>query len=490
MTLARQSSVGSPAVAVAMWRRAYARRLLVTDLIVITAAVYGSQFIRFGTAGESLRIPGEHGGEVELSYALVSAILVAGWFLALGIFGTRAGAAIGAGTTEYKRIADATIRVFAVLAIAAFLSQSEVGRGYLLVALPLGLSMLLVSRWMWREWLLRRRRYGQYSHRAVLMGERQKSVHVAEQMARDPASGIVIVGAVTEHAGDDELAPGIPVLGDYADVGRVLDQARADMVVFTGSDTIDPRGMRELGWELEARSTELIVAPALTDVAGPRIHARPVAGLPLIQVDYPEFEGRRYALKRAFDVVVSAVALLVLSPLFLVIAVLVRRDSPGPAFFVQERVGLNGRRFRMLKFRSMVVHAEAQLATLLDQSNGDGPLFKLRADPRVTRLGSILRRYSLDELPQLVNVLLGHMSLVGPRPPLATEVARYDDRTRRRLLVKPGVTGLWQTQGRSDLSWEDSVRLDLYYVENWSLTGDIIVLYRTVRSVVRAQGAY
>jgi len=170
--------------------------------------------------------------------------------------------------------------------------------------------------------------------------------------------------------------------------------------------------------------------------------------------------------------------------------VLVRRDSPGPAFFTQERVGLNGRRFHMLKFRSMVIDAETQLPTLLDRTDGNGVLFKLRSDPRVTRVGAVLRRYSLDELPQLVNVLKGDMSLVGPRPPLATEVERYDEWTRRRLLVRPGITGLWQTQGRSDLSWEDSVRLDLYYVENWSLTGDIIILYRTVRAVARAEGAY
>lgn len=491
MTLMRQSSVDSPAAVVAVWQRAYARRLLVTDLIVIVVSVYVSQFIRFGTSGERLRIPGEQGRDVELSYALVSAILVGAWILSLSIFGTRDRTIIGAGTAEYKRIADATIRVFAVVAIAAFLLQSEVGRGYLLVALPLGLSMLLAARWMWRKWLLRRRAAGAFSHRAILMGERQKSEHVARQMARDGASGIVIVGAITERGvADVELASGIPVLGDYAGLTNVLAEVQADTVVFTGADTIDPREMREIGWELEGTSTTLVVAPALTDVAGPRIHARPVAGLPLIQVDYPEFSGRKYAAKRAFDLIVSFVALLLLSPVFLVIAILVRRDSVGPALFAQERVGLNGERFRVLKFRSMIVDAETHLPSLLDRSDGNGVLFKMRSDPRVTRIGAVLRRHSLDELPQLLNVLLGHMSLVGPRPPLASEVELYDGWARRRLLVRPGITGLWQTQGRSDLSWDDSVRLDLYYVENWSLTGDIIILYRTLRSVIRAEGAY
>lgn len=490
MTLTRQTAVDSPAAVVAAWQRAYAQRLFITDLLVIVVAVYGSQFIRFGTSGAYLFIPGAEGEAYTLSYAFVSAILAVAWFVSLAIFATRDKNVIGAGTTEYKRIADATIRVFAILAIVAFLVQSEIGRGYLLVAFPLGLALLLLSRWAWRKWLLRKRITGAYSHRAILMGERGKSEHVAESMARDSASGIMLVGAITEGGSSDEIAPGVPVLGDYSSLARVLEEARADTVVFTGADTIDPRGMRRLGWALEATATNLIVAPALTDVAGPRIHARPVAGLPLIQVDYPEFEGRKYAAKRAFDLVVTSLALLVLSPLFLVIAVLVRNDSPGPAFFGQERVGLNGKRFRMLKFRSMVVDAEAQLPSLLDRSDGNGVLFKLKSDPRVTRVGAVLRRYSLDELPQLVNVLRGEMSLVGPRPPLASEVERYDEWTRRRLLVRPGITGLWQTQGRSELSWDDSVRLDLYYVENWSLTGDIIILYRTIRSVATTHGAY
>ena len=494
MSLTRQSQTVTPAEVVAEWQRAYAKRLAITDLIVIVVAVFGSQFIRFGTSGEQLLIP-QTGEEDDpgllLSYSLVSGLIVIGWFAALSFFATRDRTIIGAGTNEYRRIADATIRVFAVLAIGAFLLRSELGRAYVLVAFPLGLALLLAGRWLWRKWLIREREAGRCLHRAILMGERQKSAHVAAQIARDGVSGLRIVGAVTEHGeASHELAPGIPVLGDYSSLDRALEEARADTVVFTGADTIDPRGMREIGWQLEATSTNLVVAPALTDVAGPRIHARPVAGLPLIQVDYPVFSGRKYAAKRAFDLVVASLALVLLSPVFLVIAMLVRRDSPGPAIYAQERVGLNGERFRMLKFRSMVVDAEVQLPTLLDRTDGNGVLFKMRTDPRVTRIGAILRRYSLDELPQLVNVLKGDMSLVGPRPPLAVEVERYDDWALRRLLVRPGITGLWQTQGRSDLSWDDSVRLDLYYVENWSLTGDVIILYRTARAVMQAQGAY
>lgn len=492
MTLARQSEAVTPAEAVAVWQRAYAKRLLITDFIVIVFAVYGSQFIRFGSTGEPLLIPGFGDEPLALvSYAVVSAILVAGWFISLSLFATRDRTIIGAGTSEYKRIADASVRVFAVLAILAFLLRSEVGRAYVLVAFPVGLVLLIAGRWAWRKWLMRHRAAGRYVHRAILMGERLKSAHVAAQIARDGVTGIEIVGAVTEHGGTpDQIAPGIPVLGDYSALDRVLNDARADTVVFTGADTIDPRGMRELGWQLERSSTTLVVAPALTDVAGPRIHARPVAGLPLIQVDYPVFTGQKYATKRAFDLVMGTILLVLLSPIFLVITIAVRRDSPGPAIFTQERVGLNGKPFHMLKFRSMVVDAESHLPTLLDRTDGNGVLFKLRRDPRVTRVGAVLRRYSLDELPQLINVLRGEMSLVGPRPPLASEVELYDDWALRRLLVRPGMTGLWQTQGRSDLSWDDSVRLDLYYVENWSLTGDLVILYRTARAVMHGHGAY
>lgn len=478
-------------VRVRRWQKAYARRLFVTDLLVIAVAVYGSQLIRFGIRSAELPISRARLEAFMVNYTLVSACLIVAWLITLDFFATRDHKIIGTGSTEYKRITDATIRIFGLLAIFAFLIQSPIGRGYLLIALPAGLVLLLLGRWAWRQWLNTKRATGEYSHRAILLGEREKSVHVAEQMARDAGTGLAIVGAVTEHGTrSNELMPGIPVLGGYAEALDVIDDGEIDTVILTGADTISPVQMRQLGWDLESRSMSLIVAPALTDVAGPRIHARPVAGLPLIHVDYPTFDGRKYGTKRVFDVLGSGFLLILLSPVFLLITILIRQDSPGPALFRQERVGLNGERFKMLKFRSMVVDAEEQLPSLLDQSEGNGVLFKLKSDPRVTKVGAVLRRYSLDELPQLVNVLRGDMSLVGPRPPLASEVEKYDEWAHRRLLVKPGITGLWQVNGRSDLSWEDSVRLDLYYVENWSTTGDVVILYRTVRAVMAKRGAY
>jgi exopolysaccharide biosynthesis polyprenyl glycosylphosphotransferase len=289
---------------------------------------------------------------------------------------------------------------------------------------------------------------------------------------------------------DDTLLDGIPVLGDWHNLLGHVDDAGADTVIVTGKHPLSPRQLRELGWGLEERKANLIVAPALTDVAGPRIHSTPVAGLPLIHVDYPEFTGVKLVLKRTSDLVAGILGLILLSPAFLVIALIIWSTSPGPAIYRQERVGMHGKTFRMLKFRTMVVDAEEQLSSLLDASEGNGVLFKMRNDPRITRFGRFLRRYSIDELPQLWNVIKGDMSLVGPRPPLAKEVQSYERWVHRRLLVKPGITGLWQVSGRSNLSWDDSVRLDLYYVENWSLTADLIIMWRTIRAVLRSDGAY
>jgi exopolysaccharide biosynthesis polyprenyl glycosylphosphotransferase len=232
------------------------------------------------------------------------------------------------------------------------------------------------------------------------------------------------------------------------------------------------------------------MAPALTDIAGPRIHTQQVAGLPLIHVTTPALEGGQGVAKRLFDVLVAGAMIIVAAPVMAFVAIMVRLDSPGPVFFKQERVGIEGARFGMLKFRSMIVDAEQQLQGLSSYNEGTGVLFKMKKDPRVTRVGRVLRKFSLDELPQLFNVLAGSMSLVGPRPPLPAEVEAYEHDVRRRLLVKPGLTGLWQVSGRSNLSWQDSVRLDLYYVENWSLAGDLIILLRTVRAVFRSTGAY
>lgn len=470
------------------WQRAYAARLFVTDIVVIGVAVFGTQLLWFGVEPADLSTDVV---QLRVGYSAVSIVLLITWMVILDIFATRDHKVIGSGTLEYKRVADATIRLFGLFAIVAYLFQIDLARGYFLTALPFGLLLLIASRWTCRQWLRRRQAAGAYISRALLLGERLKAAHVAETIQRTPGTGLQLVGALT-RLGSSDKGPvyGVPVLGGYGDLLSAVDASQADTVILTGADEISPADMRRVGWELEARSVELIVAPALTDVAGPRIHARPVAGLPLIHVSYPTFEGAKRFYKRAFDIVGSGILILLGSPILIAVAIAVKRSGPGGIFYQQERIGRHGIAFGMLKFRSMVQDADDQLESLLDaQGTSDTPLFKVTNDPRITPVGRFLRKYSLDEIPQLFNVLLGTMSLVGPRPQREAEVALYDDAAHRRLIMKPGMSGLWQVSGRSNLSWDDSIRLDLYYVENWSLTTDITILFRTVRAVVAPEGA-
>jgi exopolysaccharide biosynthesis polyprenyl glycosylphosphotransferase len=261
-------------------------------------------------------------------------------------------------------------------------------------------------------------------------------------------------------------------------------------VAVADAAALPPGGLRRLAWSLEHHGIDLVVAPGLTEVAGPRIVIRPMAGLPLLHVDQARLSGGAHLVGEAAGRVAAAAGLVVLAPVFVTVAAAVRLTSRGPALFRQTRIGRHGEPFTLCKFRTMHERAEDDRHRLIDLNETDGLLFKVRRDPRVTPVGRVLRRFSVDELPQLWNVVRGDMSLVGPRPPLPDEVARYDGDLRRRLLVKPGLTGLWQVSGRSDLSWDESVRLDLYYVENWSLTLDLLILLRTVASVLVGRGAY
>jgi exopolysaccharide biosynthesis polyprenyl glycosylphosphotransferase len=332
-----------------------------------------------------------------------------------------------------------------------------------------------------------------WSRRVLVVGDASHVLELANQLRREWYAGYRVVGACIA---DSLIAPepqhidGVPVVGSFRNILEAAAAVSADTVAVTGSTELTGRRLRRLGWQMEGTGIDLVLAPSLTDVAGPRIHTRPIAGLPLIHVESPEFRGVRKWVKGLFDRTAAGAGLLVLAPLFLIIAGAIMIDSRGSAFFRQRRVGLGGTEFDVLKFRSMVVDAESMVGALARQNEGDGLLFKMRSDPRVTRIGRFLRRWSLDELPQLINVVKGEMSLVGPRPPLPTEVAWYDQDVARRLLVKPGMTGLWQVSGRSDLSWEESIRLDLYYVENWSLAADVTILWKTLGAVVGSRGAY
>ncbi|WP_240510279.1 sugar transferase, partial [Streptomyces albus] len=283
---------------------------------------------------------------------------------------------------------------------------------------------------------------------------------------------------------------GVPVVGRLADVAGHVRRDGFRVVAITPDPHWSPDRLQRLAWNLEGSDAEMVVAPVLMEVAGPRLHVDAVLGIPLLRVSMPAFTGGRRVVKEVVDRLGAALLLVVFAPLMVLVALLVVADSRGGALYRQRRVGKDGREFTIFKFRTMVAGAHGTRAALAHRNEGAGLLFKLRRDPRVTRVGAVLRRYSIDELPQLFNVLTGSMSLVGPRPPLPEESAAYGPDIRRRLLVKPGLTGLWQISGRSDLPWEEAVRLDLRYVEDWSLALDTVILWKTLRAVLRGQGAY
>ncbi|MCW4384757.1 sugar transferase [Salinibacterium sp. SYSU T00001] len=477
----------------ASWAQRFATRLALSDLFVVLIAVFGSQLVWVHVHSFMSGDPASTNAAQPFASVYSLAVSLA-WLLLLTVSGSRDRRIVGVGAMEYRRVAQASFATFGGLAIVVYLFDLQLARGYFLIALPVGLLALTLVRWSWRTWLRAKRREGDYSTRALLVGSPESVRHTVNELARMPEAGYAVLGACLplERRHDDA---GVPVVGSFETVFEALRSSGADTVIVTSSDELSAERIRRLSWQLEPGRQHLIVAPSLTDIGGPRIHTRPVAGLPLIHVETPRYEGPKLYLKRAFDVVATSLGLVLLSPVLALIALAIKLDSAGPVLFAQPRIGRNGREFKMLKFRTMVPDAEAVLERMrqngeFDKDDGNGVLFKMRDDPRVTRIGKFLRRFSIDELPQLINVLTGDMSLVGPRPPLAREVAEYDGHVHRRFLVKPGVTGLWQVSGRSNLSWEESVRLDLYYVENWTLTGDLMLLWRTARAVLARDGAY
>lgn len=472
------------------WRARSSRLLGFVDAFVVVWAVAGAFIVRFGV-DPSFVVSGH-----EFTYVWLSVALAVVWWFMLGAWNSRQSRILGAGPDEYKRVAAASLWLFGLVAIVSYVIRVDTARGYVGIALPVGLVGLLLGRWLLRQHLNVARQGGRSMSRLLLVGGSSSIAHLALSLDRAKHAGYLPVAAYTpngQYVSDVEPESGLPILGFRPDAKSILsaiEQCGADSVAISAGVQLDPQTLRHLGWELAARNIGLIMAPALTDIAGPRIHTQQVAGLPLIHVTTPTLEGGQRVAKRMFDIIVSAMMLLAAAPLMVLLAIAVKLDSPGPILFRQERVGMEGSHFRMLKFRSMVIDAEQRLAGLTQRNEGSGVLFKMKEDPRLTRAGKFLRKFSLDELPQLLNILSGSMSLVGPRPPLPTEVEAYEHDVRRRLLVKPGLTGLWQVSGRSNLSWQDSVRLDLYYVENWSLAGDLIILLRTVRAVVHGTGAY
>lgn len=491
LSVRREASVAPRASAAVVsrlqWERRYRMRLRVIDATVISLACIVATVVPL-----LFTTPDLLAAETWL-VARISVGTAVFWMLTLSLFNTRASAILGTGATEYARVAHATGLAFGTLAIVFVLFEWDGLREQLYFALPVGLVALILCRWHARRWLMRQRAQGHYASRTLIVGARDDVEYTIRALGPDGKLGYQVVGTAVLDDDIDHLTVGdmsYSVTRGPDAVTRAASALYADTIVVASQPTGDPTYVKRLAWELEGTAAELVLTSQIADVAGPRMSLSPVEGLPMLHVTIPTFQGGAYVIKRGLDILSSFAALAVFAPFALIIAIAIKLDSPGPVFFRQSRVGRDGREFKMVKFRSMRTTAEAELAELIADNEGAGPLFKMRSDPRVTRVGAFLRKYSLDEVPQFLNVLLGDMSVVGPRPPLPSEVTAYDGTVFRRLYIKPGITGPWQVGGRSDLSWEQSVRLDLRYVENWSVMSDLVLMWRTVKVMIRPDGAY
>jgi exopolysaccharide biosynthesis polyprenyl glycosylphosphotransferase len=412
------------------------------------------------------------------------------WLAAVAIAGGYDPRFIGVGSDEFRKILNAAVSLTAGVAILAYAAKFDLARGYVVWALPCAAAFDVAARYTLRKRLHKSRRNGQNMRRTVAVGHAAPVADLGALLRKDSHHGLSVVAACVVDAEHQGEVANIPVCGGLEGVAAVVERFNADTVAVLACPEMDGTRLRELAWQLEKTGTEMFVASALLDVAGPRTTIRPVAGLPLLHVDHAELAGGKQVLKGVFDRVSAAVALVLLAPIFMAIALAIRACDQGPVFFRQTRIGKDGQTFTLWKFRTMVVDAESRKAELLARSDSDGALFKMRRDPRITAVGAWLRRWSVDELPQLFNVMFGDMSMVGPRPALPLEVAQFRDHMLRRLAVKPGLTGLWQVSGRSDLAFDEAERLDVRYVENWSLALDLQILWKTLSAVARGSGAY
>ena len=465
------------------WETRYAAATITSDVLAITVAVVLGYLLGLGSF-------------VPLFGNVAPGVgVVAGLLMLVGLVTARAWdpRVLGQGAEEFSRVLRAVVTSAVVLGLLGLALQATAPRPWVFGLMPMAGVLAVLGRLALRDRLHTLRGRGECALPVLAVGTVESVSDLIVRTGRDSRRGWIVTGICTptgtaSHGADGIL--GVPVLGDLDAVGEISRAGRHRVVAVCPTPGWTPARLRQLAWQLEEAPTELVVDPGLMEVAGPRLHIEPVDGLPLLRLTRPTFTGVPWLAKHAMDRLGSALLLLVIAPLLLVLAVAIKLDGGGPVFFRQVRVGRHGREFTMLKFRSMVVDAETRLAELVAANDGAGPLFKMRTDPRITRVGAILRRYSFDELPQLINVLTGAMSLVGPRPPLPAEVATYGRDAQRKLLVKPGLTGLWQISGRSDLSWEQSVRLDLRYVENWNLALDALILWKTFGAVINSRGAY
>jgi len=431
----------------------------------------------------------------ELDTGLTGPIQIVGsiapffWLALLIVMGSYEQRVVGLGLTEYGRVLKSALWMVAVVSMVSFLGKFDTSRAYVLLVIPIGLAGLILNRWLWRRWILWKRNQGRELQSTIVVGSNSDQQHVSESLTERKWAGYSVVDTFepltdVERDSNGNASPWMDQLM------RLVDERGAMCIALAPSCGLGGADIRELSWRIEGRGIDLLISSALGAVTGPRLTLRVATGLPFMHLDEVGLGASQRATKRFGDVAVSALTLIFLSPVMAVIAALILVTSGRPILFGQQRAGMRGELFRMWKFRTMVPDADSQRDELRAQMESTGPTVKIVNDPRVTPIGRFLRRWSLDELPQLFNVLAGSMSLVGPRPHPIDDVSRYSSADSRRLLAKPGMTGLWQVAGRSDLSWDDAVELDLVYIENWSLVADAAIFARTAQAVLARRGAY
>ena len=458
--------------------RVYTTRAVIWDIVAVTAAAAIGFILRW-TIPYNLDIS-------DGTYVFFALVVVVSWLSVLVLRGAYDTRILGVGSEEFKRIVGASALVFAAIAIVSFALKLDLSRGFVLITFTVGMALLLTVRWVLRSWLRHERMYGHFLHRTVVIGSGNAQTDIVDMLDRDPVAGFTVVDVVNEPSVDATERE----LDMWLDeVMARISLEDADTVAVAGSPALGQRVIQRLAWRLEGPRVDLLVAPNVGDVAGPRVSMRMAADLPLLHLDEPHLTGPKRAIKRTLDIVFGILLFILFLPFMIVAAIGTFFSSKGPVFYVQKRVGRGGEMITVTKFRTMYVGAEKERDKVI--GSPDEKIFeRYKADPRITPFGRILRRWSIDEMPQVVNVIAGNMSLVGPRPVLPEELGLFGDADHRRHLTKPGLTGLWQVSGRKEVDWDERMRMDLEYVENWSPALDLVIVAKTAKVVISGKGAY
>ncbi|HEX3539460.1 MAG TPA: sugar transferase [Acidimicrobiales bacterium] len=458
--------------------------LVVADMAVVAVAMVVAFRLRAVVPG-----PGHDLTGIPTRHLVVGALSLPLWAAIFVRYDLYRANLVAGRRRELSRLVHAVGASVAGMALIAFMLQLYVARGWVILTGVAGLILLGVEREVVRAALTRRRAQGRLLRPVLIVGADADAVDLSRTLAETPRLGYRVLGMVADIPAGSSPPPECPVIASIDGINDAIDATGADGVIVVAS-AVGAAVANRLARELPDAGVRVELAASLRDIAAERLGLRAVGAHTVLHVEPVRRHGWRMFAKRALDVTVSGVALIVMTPLLVLIALMIKLTSPGPLLFRQVRLGRDGHLFTLLKFRTMVADADRQLVDLRDKNDAPGPLFKMRDDPRVTRVGRYLRRFSLDELPQLWNVLRGEMTLVGPRPAIPEEVIGWMPELHQRLRVKPGITGMWQVYGRSDASFGEYCRLDLYYVDNWSLLVDLTILCKTIPAVLFRRGAY